>query len=791
MKYFAISAFLCSFLIFTACSEDKFLNEENTPLTITLQMPGKQETAIRHRIGLRTTGQSKDLIAEWNDNDQVQAILRRGNVKYDLGRARVTNISEDKRTATVNFDRRATPNIEPPYSIYLFSGNDHLASADMIGGGAWAAYCTYDMQRDVAGYFHAPLFCQLDVKQENQLPAAQFQHFGTYELLHVYNATNLPLTFVHQGFESETPWYQASTTVWFYDDYDLSPHGEWEGDSESHLMVILPGTENIVYSWYIPSGFPIKEARLIAKVNEEYGVKSSNTFTSSVLPQRGHAYHMYATWDGAELKFEKHAADIDGETTDVQYEAAKAAIAENGKYKIFTQYNGSSEGAKKYFLTENGYLTDDESQAHAFTFGRVSGSNLFASPGWKLDIPFSNPLLTNGATGDLPLHGHIRTDYRNGFRDNWEGQVWYKRGDHYAVRSTNAVSSEWGANTYWCVLDSDADGLPEADYSLTPKFVWQLEQYVEHLKLSADAITIRVGTSGYIDIISGIGPFTLINEKPSAVDCGLEERRIKVLGLTSGPCVLQVKDESTGEIQTVNINVVGNAIAQKQTFTVHGVTFNMIKVEGGTFIMGATSEQEGYATSAEYPAHKVTLSTYYISETEVTQALWEAVMGSNPSGHIGSDLPVENMTWEECNEFINKLNETPGCDFNLPTEAQWEFAARGGIYSFGYIYSGSNNIDDVAWYVGNSGGYTHPVATKSPNELGLYDMSGNVFEYVRDRYNNYSGLDLYNPSYPEGGDIIDRGGSYTYSDWNGACRVSWRDGSQPTRATDVGFRLVF
>lgn len=157
------------------------------------------------------------------------------------------------------------------------------------------------------------------------------------------------------------------------------------------------------------------------------------------------------------------------------YEAALEAIAPNAQFRIFTQSNGTTEGTKKYYMTENGYLTESEAEAHLFTFGRAEGSYLFVTPGWKLDIPFTNPVLSDGATGDLPLHGHIRTDYSNGIRDNWEGQVWYKRGDRYAVRSTNSVSDEWGANTYWTVLDSDANGLPEADYSLNPNFVWQLE----------------------------------------------------------------------------------------------------------------------------------------------------------------------------------------------------------------------------------------------------------------------------------------------------------------------------
>lgn len=166
------------------------------------------------------------------------------------------------------------------------------------------------------------------------------------------------------------------------------------------------------------------------------------------------------------------------------------------------------------------------------------------------------------------------------------------------------------------------------------------------------------------------------------------------------------------------------------TLTVNGIKYNMVWVDGGTFRMGATSEQgsdaDSDADSDEKPVHSVTLSSYYIGKTEVTQALWKAVMGSNPSYFEGDDLPVEQVSWDDCQEFIRKLNSLTGQNFRLPTEAEWEFACRGGNNSRGYKYSGSNYIDNVAWNWDNSGKKTHPVATKSPNELGIYDMSGNV-----------------------------------------------------------------
>ena len=252
-----------------------------------------------------------------------------------------------------------------------------------------------------------------------------------------------------------------------------------------------------------------------------------------------------------------------------------------------------------------------------------------------------------------------------------------------------------------------------------------------------------------------------------------------------------------------------------QSYTVKGVTFKMVEVEGGTFLMGATASQGKDAYDNEKPAHEVTVSSFCIGQTEVTQELWLAVMGENPSwcngekhysylndwvrGDVdyGTNLkrPVDNVSWDDCQEFISRLNKLTGKRFRLPSEAEWEFAACGGNYSDDYKYSGSNNIDDVAWNWKNCGdiyldGYynwdhvdrqtrramenrcmTHSVGTKAPNELGIYDMSGNVSEWCQDNYSEYDGSNT-----DFGNERVNRGGSYRGDEKN--CRVTQRSSSK-------------
>ena len=251
---------------------------------------------------------------------------------------------------------------------------------------------------------------------------------------------------------------------------------------------------------------------------------------------------------------------------------------------------------------------------------------------------------------------------------------------------------------------------------------------------------------------------------------------------------------STASLSTssTSLNAVGSSTSGSViTIPVkNGINIEMVKVEAGSFNMGATSEMEN-PYEDEKPVHRVTLTNnYYVGKYEVTQALWQAVMGSNPSSFKGADLPVEKVSWNDCQDFVSKLNAMTGKRFRLPTEAEWEYAARGGKKSRGYQYSGSNTLGDVAWYGDNSGNKTHAVGTKQPNELGIYDMTGNVLEWCQDRSGSYSSSPQTNPTGAASGSCrVLRGGSWGNS--AGYCRTSCRVNSTPgDRYDDLGLRLV-
>ena len=256
-------------------------------------------------------------------------------------------------------------------------------------------------------------------------------------------------------------------------------------------------------------------------------------------------------------------------------------------------------------------------------------------------------------------------------------------------------------------------------------------------------------------------------------------------------------DKTTEKYESTSISDRPNSTEETQIFVrerpvidnpfIQKLVDDMVRVEGGTFKMG----KDSLFYSNTSPKHDVTLSSFRICKYLVTQELWLTVMGSNPSKFSSQkSLPVENVSWDDCQVFINRLNKMTGMFFRLPTEAEWEFAARGGKKSRGYKYSGSNSCDSVAWYYNNSWNKTHPVGTKAPNELGLYDMTGNVSEWCQDWYGSYYHEHRTDPIGPDKGTHrVIRGGGY-YNEKVRYCNTS-RDYLPPsTVSPSVGFRLA-
>ena len=314
----------------------------------------------------------------------------------------------------------------------------------------------------------------------------------------------------------------------------------------------------------------------------------------------------------------------------------------------------------------------------------------------------------------------------------------------------------------------------ELQYKYTIEVSFDGELYYEDVEeaSTAEEIGKRIAVVLVLDCSTSMGD-AFAPMKAAAVDFIKTMEKMEV-------------DDSDPNIPDPNPNTGGT-----QTFTVNGVSFTMVGVEGGTFTMGATSEQgTSDPYDDEYPIHSVTLSNFAIGETEVTQELWQAVMGSNPSYFKGSNKPVEYVSWNDCQTFISRLNSLTGKNFRLPTEAEWEYAARGGNKSRGYKYAGSNTLSDVAWYYDNSSSTTHDVKGKQPNELGLYDMSGNVLEWCQDWFGTYSSSAQTNPTGPASGSRrVFRGGGWDDDAWS--CRVLYRNCSTPTICYSyLGLRLA-
>ncbi len=434
---------------------------------------------------------------------------------------------------------------------------------------------------------------------------------------------------------------------------------------------------------------------------------------------------------------------------------ATGGVAKSMEYGTYTY----EVMAENYYPSEGRFTLNNQNETHREdVMLRSNGANITLSVDADADIFVNNNKKgTRSWTGSLKA-GSYQVECRQANHKSSSQNITVKEGEdqNIALTPPTPITGVLALSSTPLGAGIKIDG---KDYGTTPR-------NVTDLLIGQHTVTLSLG--GYNDAQS-----TVEIKEQQNTDLSLPLTKTTV---SATPSVSGTPSTSGGH-----------------TFTVKGVSFEMVLVEGGTFQMG-----NNFGLSDESPEHAVTLDSYYIGQTEVTQALWYAVMGNNPSKFKGGKFPVESVKWKECLEFISRLNQVTGKTFRLPTEAEWEYAARGGNKSKGYQYSGSNNIDAVAWYGGNSGSKTHEVATKQPNELGIYDMSGNVWEWCQDRYKSkyYSSSPSNNPPGSSSGSFrVIRGGSWggqLAEEGNGDCsRVSRRAVDYPfARQMNLGFRLA-
>jgi uncharacterized protein YjdB len=332
------------------------------------------------------------------------------------------------------------------------------------------------------------------------------------------------------------------------------------------------------------------------------------------------------------------------------------------------------------------------------------------------------------------------------------------------------------------------------------------EQRVESVSISPAALSLLVGGTSTLTVAVAVAvaPENATNKavtwsvSPAGVitvsDTGL------VTAVAAGNATIMVTTADGNMTATCMVRAIVPPNEIVVVSSSYGTdTIKLRNVEGGTFVMGCSGSRDGDNTGECYddekPAHNVTLSSYKIGQFEVTQKLWRVVMGRFPGNAssaygLGDNYPLYNVSWNDIQTFLTTLNQMTGKQFRLPTEAEWEYAARGGNQSRGYKYSGSNNVDEVAWYNSNSGNKTHIVGTKSPNELGIYDMSGNVDEWCSDWYGSYSSDAQVNPQGAVSGSYRVFRGS-TWQSYARGCRAAFRDYFFPEGiGNTLGFRIV-
>ncbi len=736
--------------MFTGCSEDKESNpiseiDTDTPtpsvgtlITINAAVDTDQSLS---KVALQQADNSLDLLSQWQEDDQIQVFARQNGKNYKISdQIAVENISADGRSCSFNIVLPSEIDPAKTYQVIGLCGVQGSINDDGI--------LSFDAstQRKPILKFRAPLM--FAASATSTTVEANFKHIGAYEILHVVNNSTAGITFSHNGYTTEKGWYYnrfrctydcnktnatiAAEDIWGYQDINDTP--------------VPSGKMATIVSWYVPNGNSITQAYLEAGINGG-GVRSSNAKTSNTIIRAGNAYHLYVTWDGQKLKFGDQSI-----TTNVVASMDGAAVASYIKGLAAGEHTIKLEG-----------VCD----------ASVIRSAMQANPSAIINLDLRNCDITanfNGVTSlksvQLPL---TTTEIAE---SAFKGCT--------ALRSVLMPDrvENIGASAFASCKSLEVINIPSKLVKVGAN------AFKNCAKLTNIALPEKmnyIGSNAFADCDN----MTITVAKPDnwwfSAKAGAKGTRIPEQ-LTQSWLI-----DNSGYNYFRSIEWSVSDDGNTRTYIINGVKLEMVLVEGGTFWMGAQREDpelpnyDSLANDDEAPVHEVTLDNFYITKYVITRAQWYAIMG----GDIEQDdyiYPIIGTSWGRTNDFINNLNELTTNKFRLPTESEWEFAARGGKKSKGYKYSGGNEISFVAWYYGNSGNQVNPVGQRSPNELGIYDMTGNTWEMCL--YNVYSNEKECNPM---GSSPTWR--SCTYGCQGSDCRITLRFPDNQTDYDD-GFRLV-
>ena len=776
MKHIGIYTYLLVTIgIMTSCKENFVYDNPlgNRVIELTTEIGAKQPTT---RVALSQKEDSYDMITTWQEGDQVQLVFQQDGHIYDAGTTTVYDITNGGKICKI---RMSIPDEIDVTKPYLLTGITELKLTDDNG----TLCCQSPMIRTRLADFKGRIMFQQELEPGGSR-YVRFSNFGTYEVMHIKNTTAEPIQFEHCGFDAELKWYHGKETYRFADSYDPTAYdySYQSGDAKSTAFTIPAGSTETFVSWYIPSGGFISDASLKATINGQ-SVTSSNKLSSSVPIEARKAYHMYATWDGKELKFREDDMPV-GENIET--------ITINGVSFNMVRVDGGTfmMGANE---KQTSVAYENEFPAHKVTLSTYYiGETEVIQRLWKAvmgedwyfyyegdSLPVNNVSYSEIQEFLLKLNKLTGKNFRLPSEAEWEFAA--KGG----IKSCNYIYS--GSDNLTNVTSTLMNISNVARFQPNELGIYDMSGNVD--EFCADDL----GQYSADDAFNPQGPVL--------------SKMVAVRGdswSTSSPpneywyyrCRTSYRG-STFKLEGGRARYRGFRLVMGKPWVnniVEEYISSMVYVQGGTFLMGGEPSYDHgyYKYLSPQPAHQVELSSFYISKYEVPQLLWETVMGDNPSIYKGEIKPVENVSWNDCQEFITRLNNMTNKHFRLPTEAEWEYSARGGCLSQGFAYAGSDSPGEVTAAYYNYFSETMEVVGLKPNELDIYNMSGNVSEWCQDICAEYTSDSCINPQGSQKGiyRIHRGGGAYPFSEsWFFYVRNRYYDVPE-TRDATIGLRLV-